>query len=126
MLYGFPSVAGSGVKAALHHSGVYTTPQALDRATTAGEADDVRAALADWLPAGAGRHLASVVCMYTLTPDLHFVIGSHPREPAVIIAGGFSGHGFKFCSVVGEIVADLAIDGATRHPIELFSPTRRT
>jgi sarcosine oxidase len=126
MLYGFPSVAGSGVKAALHHSERFTTPQELDREVTDQEVESMRAELAQWLPDAAGRHLASVVCMYTLTPDLHFLIGQHPREPAVLIAGGFSGHGFKFCSVVGEVLADLAIEGSTRHPIELFSPRRMT
>ncbi len=124
MLYGFPSVGGSGIKAAFHHSERYETPQTLDRSTTQAEAEAVRASLARWLPQGAGRHLAAVVCMYTLTPDLHFLIGLHPQEPAVVIAGGFSGHGFKFCSVVGEVLADLAVEGATRHPIELFSPRR--
>lgn len=124
MLYGFPSIGKTGVKAAFHHSEIYTTPQDLDRDVAAHEVEAVREALAEWLPAGAGKHLASAVCMYTLTPDEHFLIGQHPSEPAVIIAGGFSGHGFKFCGVVGEVIADLAVEGATRHPIELFSPTR--
>jgi sarcosine oxidase len=62
--------------------------------------------------------------MYTNTPDEHFVISAHPEHPQVVIACGFSGHGYKFCSVVGEILADLAIEGSTRHPIDLFSPAR--
>ncbi|MDQ6768066.1 MAG: N-methyl-L-tryptophan oxidase, partial [Candidatus Eremiobacteraeota bacterium] len=124
MLYGFPSVFGSGIKAAFHHSEIYTTPDELDRTVAAHEVEAVREALAQWLPAGAGKHIASAVCMYTLTPDLHFIIGLHPHEPNVIIAGGFSGHGFKFCSVVGETLADLAIEGATFNSIELFSPSR--
>jgi sarcosine oxidase len=124
MLYGFPDIDGSGIKAAFHHTGQYVTPQTLERSTTQVESDALRTSLARWLPRGAGRVLASVVCMYTLTPDLHFLIGRHPREPAVVIAGGFSGHGFKFCSVIGEVLADLAISGTTRHPIELFSPRR--
>ncbi|MBA3611118.1 MAG: N-methyltryptophan oxidase, partial [Rubrobacter sp.] len=53
-----------------------------------------------------------------------FVIAPHPEHPQVSIAAGFSGHGYKFCSVVGEILADLATEGGTRHPINLFSPTR--
>ncbi len=124
MMYGFPDVGGAGLKAAFHHSEIYTTPQELDRTVAPAEIEAVSSALAEWLPAGVGNHLASVVCMYTLTPDLHFVIGLHPHAPNVVIAGGFSGHGFKFCSVVGEVLADLAIDGTTRHPIELFSPMR--
>ena len=124
MLYGFPDVDQAGLKAAFHHSLIYTTPEELDRSVTAQEVESLREALAQWLPEGAGRHLGSVVCMYTLTPDLHFVIGRHPHDRNVIVAGGFSGHGFKFCSVMGEVLADLVTDGATKHPIDLFSPQR--
>ena len=124
MLYGFPDVEYAGIKAAYHHSDVQTTPDQLDRTVKPAEVDAVRQALSSWLPRGAGQHLASSVCMYTLTPDLHFVIGVHPKHPSVILAGGFSGHGFKFCSVVGEIIADLVTAGRTSHPIELFSPKR--
>jgi sarcosine oxidase len=62
--------------------------------------------------------------MYTNTPDLHFVISLHPEHEQVTVACGFSGHGYKFCSVVGEILADLATEGSTRHPIDLFTPAR--
>ena len=62
-------------------------------------------------------------CLFTNTPDTHFVIDAHPDYPNVFIRG-FSGHGFKFCSVVGEILADLAQDGSTRHDISLFQATR--
>jgi sarcosine oxidase len=124
MLYGFPDVDYAGIKAAFHHSEVFTTPGELDRTVKPSEAEDVREALARWLPRGAGQHLGSSVCMYTLTPDLHFVVGRHPRHDNVVIAGGFSGHGFKFCSVVGETIADLVVRGETSNPIELFSPAR--
>ncbi|GAB3126087.1 hypothetical protein GCM10027289_01340 [Tsukamurella serpentis] len=62
--------------------------------------------------------------MYTTTPDQHFVIGAHPQAPNVFVACGFSGHGFKFTPVVGEILSDLALEGATRHPIGMFDPLR--
>jgi sarcosine oxidase len=62
--------------------------------------------------------------MYTNTPDGHFVVGRHPRHPQVVVACGFSGHGFKFAPVIGEIVADLVIDGTTTHPVGLFDPGR--
>jgi sarcosine oxidase len=58
--------------------------------------------------------------MYTNTPDGHFIIDRHPYHPRVTIAAGFSGHGFKFAAVVGEILAELALYGHTRHPIGLF------
>jgi len=57
-------------------------------------------------------------------PDEHFVISTYPKYPQVAIAAGFSGHGFKFCGVVGEILADLVTQGETSHPIGLFSPVR--
>jgi sarcosine oxidase len=64
--------------------------------------------------------------MYTLTPDRHFLIDHHPEYPQVLFATGFSGHGFKFASVVGEILADLAIKGKTKHVIEQFRLARFT
>jgi len=66
----------------------------------------------------------TVTCRYTLTPDHHFVIGHHPDHANVVVASPCSGHGYKFASVIGEILADLAIDGMTRRPIELFAPER--
>ena len=62
--------------------------------------------------------------MYTNTPDQHFVIAQHPGTRAVTVACGFSGHGFKFVPVVGEVLADLATTGHTAHPIDLFDPRR--
>ncbi|GAB2744934.1 FAD-dependent oxidoreductase [Streptomyces bullii] len=62
--------------------------------------------------------------MYANTPDEHFVLARHPEHAQVIVACGFSGHGFKFVPVIGEILADLAIEGTTDHPIALFDPRR--
>jgi sarcosine oxidase len=62
--------------------------------------------------------------MYTMTPDGHFLVGVHPRHERVALAAGFSGHGFKFASVMGEILADLAGSGATPQPIGFLAPTR--
>ena len=64
------------------------------------------------------------VCMYTVTPDHNFVIDVHPGFPQVSVACGFSGHGFKFASIVGEIMADLAEQGTTTHDIGMFSAKR--
>jgi sarcosine oxidase len=124
MLYGFADF-GDGVKCAFHHSGqMVGDPDALEREVMRAEADAAHAALRGWLPAAAGPLRAAVACMYTLTPDEHFVIGVHPAHERVIVAGGFSGHGFKFASVVGEIVADLAESGGTAHDIAQFAPGR--
>lgn len=110
--YGFPADDDGRVKVAFFRS-----PRKDEAA--------IRDALAPCLPSlAAGRLVESVTCKYTLTPDHHFVIGVHPTHPQVVVASPCSGHGYKFASVVGEILADLAIDGATPHPIALFDPRR--
>ena len=110
--YGFPADDEGRVKVAFFRSQVK------------GE-EAIRAALRPCLPALAHGVLVDTVnCKYTLTPDQHFVIGHHPDAANVVIASPCSGHGYKFASVIGEILADLAIDGGTTHPIELFSPAR--
>jgi sarcosine oxidase len=110
--YGFPADDEGRVKVAFFRSKVK------------GE-DAIRAALAPCIPGLAGGTLLETVsCKYTLTPDHHFVIGRHPDYAQVVIASPCSGHGYKFASVIGEILSDLAIDGATRHPIDLFAPER--
>lgn len=124
LFYGFPDLGGQGPKAALHHSHVLTTPAAIDRTVSPGEGEELRQIVADWMPGVIGSIRRSAACMYTNTPDEHFVIGRHPAHEQVVIAGGFSGHGFKFVSVVGEILADLATTGSTALPIGLFDPSR--
>jgi sarcosine oxidase len=126
MFYGFPAQDDDrGVKAAFFRaSGVPTTPETIDREVHEEEIEFLRSYLTEYVPAQAGRCLDARACMYTNTPDLHFVISLYPDHSQVVIACGFSGHGYKFCSVVGEILADLATEGSTRHPIDLFSPAR--
>jgi sarcosine oxidase len=126
MFYGFPAQDDDrGVKTAFFRAGgVSTTPETIDREVRRGEIDFLRGYLAEHVPDLAGRCLDARACMYTNTPDEHFVISPHPEHPQVTVACGFSGHGYKFCSVVGEILADLANEGSTRHPIDLFSPAR--
>lgn len=110
--YGFPADDEGRVKVAFFRSTVTGEPA-------------MRQALAPCLPSlAAGQLVESMSCKYTLTPDLHFVIGHHPEHEGVVIASPCSGHGYKFASVVGEILADLAVDGTTRHPIALFDPRR--
>jgi sarcosine oxidase len=116
-LYGFPDY-GFGVKAALHGYGTdLHDADEIDRAIRDADIARVRSALDGWMPGAAQTYLDGKACTYALTPDEHFVIDRDPADPRIVIAGGFSGHGFKFASVVGEIVADLALDGGTRHPI---------
>jgi sarcosine oxidase len=96
----------------------------MDREVKGNEVEFIRGYLARYVPALDGEFLYARTCMYTNTPDEHFVISTHPEYPQVAIAAGFSGHGYKFCGVVGEILADLATQGKTDHPIDLFSPAR--
>jgi sarcosine oxidase len=84
----------------------------------------MRSYLRDRIPQLGGTLVEAKTCMYTNTPDHHFITSLHPQYPQVAIAAGFSGHGFKFASVVGEILADLASEGSTKHPIALFDPKR--
>ena len=76
------------------------------------------------MPALDGPRVHAATCMYSNTPGQHSVIARHPDTENVTVACGFSGHGFKFVPVVGEILADLATEGGTRHPISLFDPRR--
>jgi sarcosine oxidase len=124
VFYGIPYLPGQGIKAAFHYTGNITSPESIDRNVSDAEVAAMREALAGWLPDGAGAWRESRVCMYTNSPDQHFIIDRHPQCDRVIFAGGFSGHGFKFCPVVGEILAGLAIDGGTAHDIALFASDR--
>ena len=125
-LYGFPAIDGpdGGAKVAFFRQGAVTTPEFLDRQVQPEEIEFIAADLRRVLPTLPGRSLAAVACMYTTTPDEHFVLARHPEHEQVVVACGFSGHGFKFVPVIGEILADLATEGTTRHPIALFDPRR--
>jgi sarcosine oxidase len=125
-IYGFPAIDGpdGGVKVAFFRKGVVCTPETIDRTVREQEIDEMRTRVAELLPALDGPCLHSATCMYSNTPDEHFVIARHPDSANVTVACGFSGHGFKFVPVVGEILADLAITGSTSHPISLFDPRR--
>lgn len=119
--YGLPVIDPLGHKAARHYGAdELADPAAIDRSPTDADAAPVRDFLSRYLPDAAGELRHAQVCIYTLTPDRHFVIDRHPDHPQVALAAGFSGHGFKFASVVGEILADLVERGRTEWPIELF------
>ena len=123
-LYGFPDF-GDGVKAAFHGSGDLTTADELDREVEiAHDVAPVARAMDDWMPGAAATFREAKPCMYSLTPDSHFVVDRHPTHADVVLCGGFSGHGFKFAPVIGEIAADLALDGGSRHRIDFLSLKR--
>jgi sarcosine oxidase len=127
-IYGFPAIDGpdGGAKIAFFRRGGLTTPDTLDTGVHPAEIAEMVDYCGQRLPDLPGRFLRGEPCMYSNTPDEHFVIATHPAHPAVTVACGFSGHGFKFVPVVGEILADLATCGSTVHPITLFDPRRLT
>ena len=126
--YGVPLHGDAGVEPALkvcrHHGGVKTTPDAVDRTVHDSDVAPVRAFMQAHLPTGDGPLLRARVCMYTNTPDQHFIVGALRDRPHVVLLGGFSGHGYKMASVIGEIAADLVTTGKSAFDLGLFSPER--
>lgn len=123
--YGFPALDPRGVKIAEHTGGLpVEDPLTVGRDIDPTEQAKVGAVVAEHLPGLIARPSSHATCLYTMSPDGHFVVGLHPGNPRVAIAVGFSGHGFKFASAMGEILADLALDGRTDQPIGFLSPRR--
>jgi sarcosine oxidase len=121
--YGIPDL-GRGCKVGRHHAGVIGEPVESWRTVTSAEIDDIRGFLARHLPTANGRVMSSTTCLYTNTPDFHFVIDRHPQHPNVIVTSVCSGHGFKFASVVGEIVADWTTGVDPSYDLSMFSMDR--
>lgn len=126
MFYGFPSFDGSGVKIGRHDAGQPIDPDQLDRTfgTFSSDEGDVRSFLESYMPQAAGRLTQGKVCIYTMTPDEHFVIDRHPEHEHVVITAGFSGHGFKFASAIGEVASQLLSEGKAAHDLSMFSLCR--
>ena len=119
--YGFPLMPGvAGMKIARHYAGRSTTIDTIDRTIHPADEDDFRPAISKLLPDSFGSLLSMGICLYTNSPDRHFIVDRHPDCPRAILAAGFSGHGFKFATVMGEILADLALDGRTDHPVDFL------
>jgi sarcosine oxidase len=115
---------GDGLKAGIHHDGDTTAPDTVQRDVSDSDIARVSSLIEQFIPDANPAPVASAVCLYTDTPDGHFVIDSHPRHPAVLIASPCSGHGFKFAPLIGEIMADLAVDGHTSIDLSLFRIAR--
>jgi sarcosine oxidase len=114
MIYGMPELpdVGEGVKVARHHEGESTSADAIRRDVSRTEIEAMEPLLGEFAPDLAGGWLRSAVCMYTNTPDEDFLLDRHPAHPNVHLLSPCSGHGFKFSSAIGELVADLATTGA--------------
>ncbi|HKI74310.1 MAG TPA: N-methyl-L-tryptophan oxidase [Pseudomonadales bacterium] len=123
--YGFPAIDESGIKVADHAGGItIASPEDLDRHVRTDELEAVSLMLRHNLPQASHQLNRHTTCMYTMSEDGHFLVGHYPEMPRVSVVAGLSGHGFKFASVLGEIMADLTLDGRTVHPIEFLSPER--
>lgn len=119
--YGFPTHQGHGVKLGwYHHFREAIDPDDADRSANVRDEEALRGFMERHLPDAAGPTEMLKACIFTNAPDEHFIVDRLPDAPQVTLVSACSGHGFKFSSVIGEICADLAIDGATRHDIGLF------
>lgn len=119
--YGIGSIDGSGLKSAVHSGKHPTDPDNTNREVEPEYIAEVRAFLQRHIPQGDGPVKETRVCLYTMTPDKHFILDRHPAHPHITIGAGFSGHGFKFGNLTGQILADLALEGTTAHDISLFT-----
>jgi len=122
--YGFPTLDGKTIKASIHREGPLTDPDHLDPTITSDDIVQVEECIKLFLHGVATEPVQTQVCMYTNTPDHDFLIGSPAGMPQLTVLGGFSGHGFKFAPVIGEVGADLATRGETDQPVGFLSPNR--
>ena len=120
-IYGFPDFCGSGVKSASHVRGeTLVHADALDDSTSATDEAQIAAMLHRYLPEVGGPATKLSTCLYTRTADGHFLVDRSPRDPRIVLASPCSGHGFKFASLLGIVLADLALHGSTDAAIDLF------
>jgi glycine/D-amino acid oxidase-like deaminating enzyme len=123
--YGFPVIDAHGLKAADHSGGeLVGDPLNVDRTLHDADRAPVEAFLRAHLPAIKTPCREHAVCLYTMSPDEHFIVDRHPDDPRIVFAAGLSGHGFKFTPVLGRALAELAVDGTTPMPIDFLSLSR--
>ena len=116
--YGFPVHGIPGFKLGrMNHLDEQVDPDDFDREPGPRDEAILRSFAERYFPEAAGPTMSLATCLFTNTPDTHFVLDLLPEDDRVVVVSPCSGHGFKFCSVVGEIAADLALDGTTRHDI---------
>ncbi len=125
MYYGFPMMNGQvGLKIALHAPGALATPDSIDRNPVPDDLASLAPLFDKYLPGARGPVIRQKICMYTNSPDGHFIVDRLPGHDNVVIAAGFSGHGFKFAPVIGEALADLVQLGRSGLPIEFLGTQR--
>ena len=123
--YGFPSLDGATVKIAEHTGGqVVADPLQVERRLLPSDVAPVSEFVRAVMPSLEPEPVRHATCMYTMSPDSHFIVDRHPEFANVVFGAGFSGHGFKFTPVIGEALADLALEGATKLPIDFLGLCR--
>ena len=122
--FGTPHLSWPGVKVGKHHSQVIVDPDVVDRTISSDDELPLRAFVASRMPDLNGPVADARVCLYENSPDTDFLVDVHPNHPNVVYAAGFSGHGFKFASVIGEILADLTVTGQTTPDAAFFRAAR--
>ncbi|NRD79791.1 N-methyl-L-tryptophan oxidase [Bacillus sp. BRMEA1] len=122
--YGFPSINGSGVKVGRHDGGQPIDPDVQISPYGQSDEEEIRSFLHKCLPNANGPLRKGSTCKYTLTPDEDFILDRHPEHQHLFIAAGFSGHGFKFSSVVGEIISQVITEGKTPFDLSSFKINR--
>jgi sarcosine oxidase len=123
MFYAMPNL-GDGVKAAIHYEGASTTAESVSRDITERDTAPVMELARRFIPSAAGRIRESAVCMYTNTPDLHFIVDTVQGMPEVILVSACSGHGFKFASAIGESVAEMTLGESVSADLSHFRADR--
>jgi glycine/D-amino acid oxidase-like deaminating enzyme len=125
VFYGFPQVDSGGLKVARHSGGeLVEDPLALDRGLDVHEFEEVRKFVTACLPGVSGTLLRHETCMYTMSPDGHFLIDRHPLYPGLAFAAGLSGHGFKFVPALGEALVQMVLGEETTSPVGFLSLQR--
>lgn len=115
---------GDGVKIGIHHGGAIVTAEAIDREVSEADTAPIRALLERFVPDATGPLRDRAACMYTNTPDAHFIVDRHPELDEVLVMSPCSGHGFKFASVLGEVAADLVTHGESAFDLSPFRLSR--
>ena len=123
--YALPVYSVPGFKLGkYHHRREQVDPDRMDRDCHPVDEAVLRDGIRRYFPDAGGPTMAMKACMFTNSPDEHFILDRHPAFSRVAVAAGFSGHGFKFCSVVGEIMAELVLDGRSRLDTGMFRLSR--
>ena len=125
VFYGYPQIDRFGLKVAEHSGGQpVADPLLVNREIDPQDQQRIESFLREYLPGVTHNLQKHVVCLYTMSPDEHFVVDRHPRYPQVVFAAGLSGHGFKFTGVLGEVLTELVLDGRTSVPIGFLACDR--